>query len=199
VFRLVTILSVVLSASLAAAGQFNATRNIGDAAPAWKDLPGTDGKTHSLADLAETKVVVVVFACNSCDVATAYEDRIIALAKKYAGRVAFVAINVNRKPTDSMEKMKLRAEEKKFPYPYLFDETQQIAKNYGAAFTPEFFVLGPERKIIYMGGMDDNSIADAVKTNYLEPAMEAALAGTKPAVAEAAAIGCRIAFARERR
>jgi peroxiredoxin len=188
----------VLTASLATAGQFNAVRNIGDAGPAWKDLPGTDGKTHSLADL-DKKVVVVVFTCNSCPVATDYEDRIIALAKKYADRVALVAINVNRTPDDSLEKMKQRAEEKQLPYPYLFDETQQIAKDYGAAFTPEFFVLGRDRKIVYMGGMDDNSNPAEVKLNYLAPAVEAALAGTRPKVAEAAAIGCRIRFARERR
>jgi peroxiredoxin len=196
--RAVIILSVVLAASLADAGQFNAVRNIGDAGPAWKDLPGTDGKSHSLADL-EQKVVVVVFTCNSCPVATDYEDRIIALAKKYADRVALVAINVNRTPGDSPEKMKKRAEEKQFPYPYLFDDTQQIAKDYGAAFTPEFFVLGPDRKIVYMGGMDDNSNPAEVKVRYLDPAVEAALAGTKPKVAEAVAIGCRIRFARQRR
>ena len=196
--RSVILLSVVFTSSLATAGQFNATRNIGDAGPVWKDLPGTDGKTHSLIDL-QKKVVVVVFTCNSCPVATEYEDRIIALAKKYADRVAVVAINVNRTPEDSMDKMKQRAEEKQFPYPYLFDETQKIAKEYGAAFTPEFFVLGPDRKIVYMGGMDDSSNPAAVKATYLEPAVEAALAGTKPDVAEAAAIGCRIRFARERR
>ena len=196
--RVAVILSVVLVASAATAGQFNAVRNIGDAGPAWKDLPGTDGKSHSLADL-DKKVVVVVFICNSCDVATAYQDRIIALAKKYADRVAVVAINVNRTPEDGLEQMKQRAEEKQYPFPYLFDETQKIAKDYGAAFTPEFFVLGPDRKIVYMGGMDDNSNPAAVKATYLAPAVEAALAGTQPDVAEAAAIGCRIRFARERR
>jgi len=196
--RVAVILSVVLVASAATAGQFNAVRNIGDAGPAWKDLPGTDGKSHSLADL-DKKVVVVVFICNSCDVATAYQDRIIALAKKYADRVAVVAINVNRTPEDGLEQMKQRAEEKQYPFPYLFDETQKIAKDYGAAFTPEFFVLGPDRKIVYMGGMDDSSDPAAVKANYLAPAVEAALSGTQPDVAEAAAIGCRIRFARERR
>jgi peroxiredoxin len=196
--RVVVFLSVVLAASAATAGQYNAVRNIGDAGPAWKDLPGTDDKKHSLADL-DKKVVVVVFTCNSCPAATDYEDRIIALAKKYADRVALVAINVNRTPADSLEKMKKRAEEKQFPFPYLFDETQQIAKDYGAAFTPEFFVLGPDRKIVYMGGMDDNSNPAETKVTYLAPAVEAALAGTQPAVAEAVARGCRIRFARERR
>jgi hypothetical protein len=94
--------------------------------------------------------------------------------------------------------MKQRAEKKKFPFPYLFDETQKIAKDYGAVFTPEFFVLGPERKIAYMGGMDDNSNAAKVKANYLEPAVEAVLAGKQPETQEAVARGCRIRFARER-
>ena len=196
--RVIIFLSVALAASLAQAGQFNAVRNIGDAGPAWKDLPGTDGKSHSLADL-EQKVVVVVFTCNSCPAATDYEDRIIALAKKYADRVAVVAINVNKVPEDRLEKMKERAEKKQFPFVYLFDETQQIAKDYGAAFTPEFFVLGPDRKIVYMGGMDDNSNAAQVSENFLDPAIDAALAGTKPVVTEAVARGCRIRFARERR
>ena len=101
--------------------------------------------------------MVVVFTCNSCPFAQEYEDRIIALAKAHAQDVAFVAINVNRVAEDSLEKMQLRAKEKQFPYPYLYDQSQQIAKAYGATFTPEFFVLGPERKIVYMGGLDNNS------------------------------------------
>jgi peroxiredoxin len=144
-------------------------------------------------------VVVVVFTCNSCPVATDYEDRLAAFAKKYAGKVAVVAINVNRIPEDSLSKMKERAEQKKFTFPYLFDESQKIANDYGATFTPEFFVLGADRKIVYMGGMDDNSNPALVKTNYLEPAVEAALNGSKPEVAESAARGCLIRYARKRR
>jgi peroxiredoxin len=189
----------VLIASLAQAGQYNTVLNIGDAAPAWKKLPGVDGKEHSLDDLKEKKLVVVVFTCNSCPVAADYEDRIIAFAKKHADDVAVVAINVNKIPADSLAKMKERAEKKKFTFPYLSDESQKIAKDYGATFTPEFFVLGPDRKIVYMGGMDDNSNAKLVKTNYLEPAVEAALAGKKPETQEAVARGCRIRYARERR
>ena len=191
--------ALVWQSPWAQAGQYNAVRNIGDPAPEWKNLPGTDGQQHSLADLQKSKVVVVVFTCNRCPVATDYEDRIIAMAKKYADRVAVVAINVNKVPEDRLEKMKERAEKKGFPFVYLFDETQQIAKDFGAAFTPEFFVLGPDRKIVYMGGMDDNSNPDQVSESFLDPAIDAALAGTKPAVAEAVARGCRIRFARERR
>lgn len=187
------------AATIAQAGEYNSVLNIGDAAPAWKDLPGVDGKKHSLADLKDKKAVVVVFTCNSCPFAVAYEDRILAIVKKYADRVAVVAINVNRVPEDSLEKMKERSSEKKFTFPYLFDESQKIAKDYGATFTPEFFVLGQDRKIVFMGGMDDNSDESLVKAKYLEAALDATLEGQKPKVAEAAAPGCRIRYARERR
>lgn len=196
--RFCTILVFISISSLAFAGEYNPKLSIGDAAPAWKDLPGTDGKKHSLADLKDQKVVVVVFTCNSCPIATAYEDRIIAFAKKHAGQIALVAINVNRVPEDNLAKMKQRADEKKFSFPYLFDESQKIAKDFGATLTPEFFVLDSNRKIAYMGGMDDNSYPDKVTANYLEPAVEAVLDGKKPATAETIARGCRIRFARER-
>jgi peroxiredoxin len=198
-FVTVLFVAAAFAPAFVRAGEFNAVLNIGDAAPEWKELPGVDGKTHSLGDLKEKKVVVVIFTCNSCPVAADYEDRIIAFANEYSDRVGVVAINVNRIPEDSLEMMKKRAEEKKFPFPYLFDESQKIAKDYGAAFTPEFFVLSPERKIVYMGGMDDSSNPAQVKNNFLAPAVEAALAGVAPEKAETAAIGCRIRFARERR
>jgi peroxiredoxin len=197
-FRLLAGGLILAVGSFVQAGQFNSVLNIGDAAPAWKDLPGTDGQQHSLEDLKDKKLVVVVFTCNSCPVAADYEDRIIEFAKQHADDVAVVAINVNRVPEDSLPKMKDRAEKKKFPYVYLFDESQKIAKDYGANFTPEFFVLGADRKIAYMGGMDDNSKADQVKTQYLEPAVAAILKGETPEMAEAKARGCRIRFARER-
>jgi peroxiredoxin len=140
-----------------------------------------------------------VFTCNSCPIACDYEDRIIAFAKAHAADVALVAINVNRVPEDSLEKMQERAKEKSFTFPYLYDASQQIAKDYGATFTPEFFVLSPERKIVYMGGMDDSSDPAAIKHQYLEPAIQAALAGQTPEVTETVARGCRVRYARERR
>lgn len=194
-----TVAGFTVAVRPASAAEYNPALNIGDAAPAWKNLPGTDGATHSLDDLKDKKLVVVVFTCNSCPVAADYEDRIIALAKKYADKATFVAINVNRIAEDSLPKMQERARDKGYPFAYLYDETQQIAKDYGATFTPEFFVLGPDRKIVYMGGMDDNSDASAVKNNYLEPAIEAALAGEAPATKETVARGCRIRYARQRK
>src|SRR5271163_1089579 len=100
VAAVVTVLS--LAASLPA-GEYNKTLSVGDAAPAWKELPGVDGKTHSLADLKDKEIVVVVFTCNSCPIAAAYEDRIVAFHRKFGGKdgkVGLVAINVNDQPED---------------------------------------------------------------------------------------------------
>jgi peroxiredoxin len=194
--------AALVTASPATAGQFNDVLSIGDQAPVWTKLPGIDGREHSLADLAEKQIVVVVFTCNSCPIAVDYEDRIIAVAKEFAGpdgKVALVAINVNRIPEDSLEKMKERAEKKGFPFPYLYDESQQIARQYGANFTPEFFVLDRDRKVVYMGGLDDNSNPDKVTVSYLKPAIEAALAGRQLETTETVARGCRVRYARERR
>lgn len=187
------------TAPFAMAGEFNSVLKIGDAAPAWNKLPGADGKEYSLEDIKDKKAIVVIFTCNSCPVATAYEDRIIALAKKYEKDVAVVAINVNKVAADSLEKMKARAEEKGFPFPYLYDDTQKIAKDFGAQYTPEFFVINAERKIVYMGGMDDSSEPDKVTKHYLEPAIEATLKGEKIDKPETQAIGCRVRFAREKK
>src|SRR5438309_2313889 len=121
------VLCVVLSATPSGAGKFNKKLNIGDKAPAWMDLEGTDGKKHSLADLADRDAVVVVFTCNTCPVARDYEDRIIAFANEYAkpgSKVALVAINVNTVKGDQLPDMTARAEKRKFPFPYLYDPSQ---------------------------------------------------------------------------
>lgn len=197
--RLSFALLVAIAATSAYAGEFNEKLSIGDAAPAWTNLPGTDGKMHSLDDLKDKKLVVVVFTCNSCPVAADYDDRLVAFAKKHADDVAVVAINVNLVPEDSMEEMKTRAEEKAFPFPYLFDASQKIARDYGAGGTPEFYLLSAERKIVYMGAMDDSADLAAKKVDYLEPAVEAALAGKTPKIAETYSPGCRIRYARKSR
>lgn len=192
----------LLVGRFAAAGEYNPVVSIGDAAPEWKELPSIDGKKYSLSDFKGKDVVVLFFTCNSCDVATEYEDRIIAVVQKYAGpdgKAAFVAVNVNKIPEDSPAELRKRAERKKFPFVYLYDETQKLAKAYGATFTPEFFVLDRERKIAYMGGLDDHSNAALAKNKYLEQSLEALLAGKRPSPAETVAIGCMIRYERERR
>ncbi len=181
------------------AGQFNDVLNIGDVAPAWMDLPGVDDKKHSLADLKDKPFVLVVFTCNSCPVSNDYEERINAFAKKHADNVAVIAINVNTVAEDKLPKMKERAKEKKYAFPYLYDESQKIGKDYGAAYTPEFFLLNKERKVVFMGGMDDNSDPKIVKHHYLEDALQAAVKGEKPATAETTSIGCRVRYLPVRR
>lgn len=197
-----TALALALSASAALAGKYNPTISIGDAAPAWTDLPGTDDKTHALADLADRDVVVVVFTCNSCPYAVDYEDRLVAFVKEMADKqasVALVAINVNKVPEDSFDRMKERAQEKGFNFPYLYDDTQQIARSYGAVRTPEFFVLNKDRKIVYTGAMDDSSDGKNVTKDYLREAVAAALAGNTPETQETPPVGCNIRYQRQRR
>ncbi len=192
------ILALAVVSPMSTAGEFNGVLTVGDKAPDWKDLPGTDGKTHSLAELSDAKVVVVVFTCNSCPVARDYESRIANLARTHAPQVKVVAINVNRGAEDSLAKMTERAKEQDFPYPYLFDETQQIGRDYGASATPNFFVLSPERKVVYMGAMDDASDPVDVKQKFVEEAVAATLAGKKPESGETFARGCGIRYARQR-
>jgi len=192
----------VFAVASAHAGQFNEKLNIGDTAPMWKDLPGVDGKKHSLVDLKDKKVVVVVFTCNSCPVAVDYEDRIVSFAKKHCGEgssVALVAINVNTIDLDKLDKMKERAKEKGFTFDYLYDETQAVAKAFGARTTPEWFVLNAERKVVYMGALDDKNNPKEAKINFVELGVEAALADKKAEKAETLARGCGIRFARPKR
>ncbi len=198
-FAICGLLIGFVSLNCLSAGEYNVVLNIGDAAPAWVDLPGVDDKKHSLADLKDKPLVVVVFTCNSCPVSNDYEDRLNAFAKKYAESVSVVAINVNTIAADRLPKMQERAKEKKYVFPYLFDESQKIGKAYGAAFTPECFLLNKERKVVFMGGMDDNSDPAIVKERYLESAVEAVLKGEKPKTAETVSIGCRIRYVSERR
>lgn len=199
--RLAAAMLLLTGFGFATAGQFNPQLTVGDPAPAWTDLPGVDGKKHSLADLKNKDVVVVVFTCNSCPVAVDYEDRLIAFSRKHAGpdsKVGLVAINVNVIEEDRLPKMQERAKEKGFTFPYLFDETQKIAKLFGASYTPEFFVLNKDRKVVYMGAMDDTSVPANVKVNFLEQAVQAALKGEKPNPGETLARGCRIRFVKKR-
>jgi peroxiredoxin len=198
---LISLAAITLLFSTAQAGRYNKVLSIGDPAPAWSDLAGVDGKAHALADLKDKEVVVVVFTCNSCPIAEGYEDRLSAFHKKYCGpdgKVALVAINVNTIPEDRLPAMRERAKEKGFRFPYLYDGTQKIAQQYGAIYTPEFFVLDKSRKVAYMGAMDDRNMESDAKLNYLEPAVAAALKGAKAEVTETRGRGCMIRYERKR-
>lgn len=185
-------LALVTSAQ---AGEFNKKLSIGDSAPTWENLEGVDGKMHSLSNLKDKDVVVMVITCNHCPVAVAYEDRLINFTKKFASpdsKVAVVAVNVNNLEADKLPAMKERAKEKGFNFPYLYDASQKVGRAYGASVTPEFFVLNKERKIVYMGAMDDAQ--SNPKTNYLEQAVEATLKGSKPEKTETRARGCSVKY-----
>jgi thiol-disulfide isomerase/thioredoxin len=150
----------------------------------------------------DNEVVVVCFTCNTCPYAVDYEDRLIALAKKFAaegGKCALVAINANRVKGDLLPAMQERATAKGFNFPYLHDETQQVARSYGATYTPEFVVLNKDRKVVYLGAMDDSPDGTHVTKHYVEDAVAAALAGKQPTVAETPAVGCAVRYVRERK
>jgi peroxiredoxin len=168
---------------------------VGATAPAWQNLEGTDGKQHSLGDLADEKVVAVVFTCNTCPVAIAYEDRLVRLANDYQDKgVEIVAINVNKDEANQLPAMKERAEEKGFTFAYLFDPSQQIARDYAATVTPHAFVLNQDRKVVYVGAIDDNQNEAAVQKQHLRDAIDATLAGQTPEVASTEPAGCGIKY-----
>lgn len=197
---LMGVLLAVLTAAAASAGEFNQVLSIGDVAPEWKELPGVDGQAHSWEDVREAPAVVVVFTSNTCPYAVDVEDRLIALHDKFADRgVAVVAINSNTGRADQLPAMRERAEEKKFRFPYLNDPSQEVAKAFGATTTPEFFVLDRQRKVIYMGSLDDSPDGKQIAKRYVETAVDAVLKGNVPETAETVPIGCRIRFERARR
>lgn len=161
-------------------------------------LKNVDGRTVAAGDFADKGVLVVVFSCNHCPYAQAYQDRLIALQNQYASKgVQFVLINPNdpkKQPQDSFENMQKRAAEKKYPFPYLVDATQGIARAYGAARTPEVYVFSPDRKLVYQGRIDDNTEEKQVKARDLKNALELLLAGTPEKISPNAtkAFGCTI-------
>ncbi len=186
-----------LGAGPSHAGEFNKKLNLGDAVPAFRALEGVDGKFYGLDSFEKSELLVLAITCNHCPVAVAYEDRIIAFAGKYAqggGKVGLIAINVNNQKADKLDQMKVRAKKKSFPFPYAYDPSQQIARSLGARVTPEFFVFDKERKLIYMGAMDDNENAAEVKHSFLKDAVESALVGKSAPKGETRARGCTIGY-----
>ena len=168
---------------------------IGQSAPDFQDMIGIDDQKHSLADYKDAKLVVLVFTCNHCPVAQAYQDRLIALQKQYKAKgVQLVAVNVNNIPADRLDEMKKRAKQKGFNFPYLYDASQKMGHDYGATVTPHVFVLDKDRKIAYMGAVDDNMQAGKVKTPYLRNALDALLRGEKPPQEVTKQFGCGIKY-----
>ncbi|GAA3637963.1 thioredoxin family protein [Flavivirga jejuensis] len=173
--------------------------SIGDVAEDFS-LKNTDGNMVSLSDYKDAKGFIVVFTCNTCPYAVMYEDRIIALDKKYASKgypvIAIMPNNTDVKPGDNMEAMKDRAKSKGFTFPYLIDEGQKVYPKYGATKTPHVFLLektGAGNVVKYIGAIDDNyKDASAVKTKYVEDAVDALLTGKEVKQTETKAIGCSI-------
>lgn len=168
----------------------------GDVATDFK-LKSVDGKMVSLSDYKNAKGFVVVFTCNSCPFAVKYEDRLNAFAKKYTSQgYILVAINPNDpsvKPEDGFAEMQIRAKEKKFEFPYLFDDGQKIFPQYGATKTPHVYLLDKDRVVKYIGAFDDNADdSQMVKEKYLENAIKSLENGQEPNPATTKAIGCGI-------
>jgi peroxiredoxin len=195
------ILSIGTFAILTFSLAFGAGYKVGDKAEDFR-LQNIDGKYVSLADFDDAKGFIVAFTCNGCPYAKAYQDRLIALDKKYKDKgYPVVAINpndVDLKPEDNLEGMKQRAKEKGYTFPYLKDAEYEVFKAYGAVRTPHIFLLhkeGGDLIVKYMGAIDDNyQDASAVQEDYLSNAVEALLAGKDPSPSATKAIGCTIKY-----
>jgi peroxiredoxin len=193
IFSILFMLSTVLVS-------VNAGYKIGDKAADFK-LKNTDGKLVSLADFPNARGFIVIFTCNHCPYAKAYQDRIIEIDNNYKLKgYPVIAINPNDPsivPEDSYEAMVSRAKEKNYTFPYLFDEKQDVYKMYGASHTPHTFLLQKDGKgnliVKYIGAIDDNyQDAAAVKEKYLANAVDALLSGKEPNPDFTKAIGCSI-------
>lgn len=182
--------------STASAGKFNRQLDVGDKAPAWTDLPGTDGKPHSLKEYEKSSVVVVAFIANHCPMATAYLPRWKRLVADFEGKpVTFVAISSSRFPADSLEHMKTHAKKHGFTFDYLHDGSQEIGRAYGVFRTPTFFVFNRARRVQYMGAFDNHQDTERVEHHYLRDAIEAVLNKRDPEVTETLPFGCEIEYA----
>ncbi len=200
-------LSLIYMVCFALVGLFMAAKpadnegyKVGDTATDFK-LKNVDGKMVALADNKKAKGFIITFTCNTCPYSVAYEDRIIALQKKYEPQgYPVVAINPNDvtvSPKDSYNDMQKRAKEKKFNFPYLHDETQAITKTYGATRTPHMYVVQKQTdgsfKVVYIGAIDDNSREPkSVQKKYLETALDELIAGKEVSQPATKAIGCTI-------
>jgi peroxiredoxin len=205
-----TILAVLIC-PLGSAAQLPKTLEIGASAPDF-NLPATDGKYYKLADFAKADILVVIFTCNHCPTAQAYESRIMKLAADYKDRgVAIVAISPNDPNAvrldelgysdlgDALEDMKIRAEYKKFNFPYLYDgRTQKVSRLYGPVSTPHVFIFDKARRLRYVGRIDDSENPKNIKTHDTRNAIEALLAGEDVPVSKTRTFGCSIKWSDKR-
>ena len=165
---------------------------IGDTAPDFS-LPDTNGERHG-----RDGVTVVVFTCNHCPYALAWHDRIAQAARDYAN-VRFLAVNPNdaeRYPRDSLEAMRERVAREVWPMPYLRDESQEVARAFGARTTPDVFVFDAEGRLRYRGAPDADHRSEAENAAWLREALDAVLAGEQPARPETEPVGCSVKWKR---
>lgn len=172
------------------------TLEIGEKAPDFS-LKATDGNTYSLDDFKEARVLVIFFTCNHCPFVTGSDEVTRETAEKYADRgVTFVAINSNSANTyqeDDFEHMVQRMEEKDFPWVYLRDKSQDVAREYGALRTPHFFVFDEDRELIYTGrGVDNPREVEKMTVNDLDQALSEYLAGKEISTPKTNPIGCNV-------
>ncbi len=167
---------------------------LGSKAP-YFNLPNTNGK-HVSIEHFKAEVLVVIFTCNHCPYAKAVEDRLIKLGNNYSGKADFVLINSNdveNYPADSPERMAELSRNKNYPFPYLFDETQEVAREYNAVCTPDIFLYNAERKLEYRGRLDDNwQNPNQVTREELKMAMDLVLSGKSVEFNQIPSMGCNI-------
>lgn len=175
-----------------------ATNNlkIGSSAPDF-NLPGVDNKNYALSSFKDKRIIIIIFSCNHCPYVQAYEERIKQIQENfYEKGVQIIALSSNdaeKYPEDSFKKMKERAEQKKFNFPYLYDADQSVARAFDATHTPEVFVFDENRRLAYHGKIDDNwQDTEKVKSNYLQEALNEILTGKEVSVPETYSIGCTI-------
>jgi len=191
------LLAVIAIITLAFTVKTDKGYNVGDTIEDFS-LKNVDGNKISLKDYDDAKGFIIIFTCNTCPYSVANENRIIALQDKYEELgYPVIAINPNdpkAQPGDSFEKMKVRAEEKGFNFPYLFDKGQKVYPKFGASKTPHVYIVSkPAMKVEYIGAIDDSSRdANAVKVKYVETVVNELLAGKTPSITETRAIGCSI-------
>jgi peroxiredoxin len=172
------------------------TLNIGERAPDF-NLPATDGNTYRLNDFEDSQVLVVFFTCNHCPYVIGSDEVTRQTAEKFISRgVKFVGINSNSKqtyPEDDFPHMKQRMDEHQFPWLYLYDESQEIARTYGALRTPHFYIFDRERRLIYTGrSVDSPRDTSKMTVNDLERALKEHLSGNEISIPKTNPIGCNV-------
>lgn len=169
----------------------------GSSAPEF-DLPGTDGKNHSLEKYSGKKAYLVIFMCNHCPYVKPKMNYLKELQDKYAQQgLQVIGINSNDTQAyeeDDFEHMQQVAKDKEFKFPYLFDETQEVAKAYGAACTPDPFLFDANKKLVYHGRIDNEhgESHEQASTNELEEAVQQVLEGKEVSVNEEPSLGCNV-------